>query len=177
MNSIRKNNRIKLIELLNPFWSSAIIFLFGIVMYGQETGTLPLTTKLTINDFAAPRVWWSSEQHSSFEIGYKISPSLFFEWRGNYDSYRLADVFKTPLLAKFYITNRFYMFSGIELEMERDKMQIDLPPPQLKYKNGFGYDVQRNFMLQFEHDLHFNKSIIGAYGTPSLFSLSGKYKF
>ena len=40
-----------------------------------------------------------------------------------------------------------------------------------------GYDVKQNFFLQVEHDLHFNKSIIGTYGTPSLFSLKGKYKF
>lgn len=177
MNSIKKNNCIKLIGVLKTFLVKAVIFLSGIVMYGQEIDILTPTSKLTIDDFAVPKVWWSSEQHANFIFSYEMSSSFFLELQGFYDSFLLADVFKMPITSKLYVLDKFYLFSGVEIESERDKMQLNLPPPQLKFKNGFGYDVQRNIMLQFEHDLHFNKSIIGAYGTPSLFSLSGKYKF
>ncbi|MEM6813033.1 MAG: hypothetical protein AAF600_01410 [Bacteroidota bacterium] len=138
---------------------------------------LPLKSRLTINDFAYPLAPNSSEQHSNFIVSYEGSQNFFLELQGFYDSYLLADVFRIPIRAKLYVSDKFYLFSGVEVESERDKLQIDLPPPQLKYKNGFGYDVKNSLMLEFEHDLHFNKSVHGVYGTPSLFSLKGKYRF
>jgi len=160
----------------------AFIFLMSIPLNAQEEepvadGLLLQESKLTVNDFAYPLIPYSSEQHSNFAVSYKVSSDFLIQLQGFYDSYLLADVFKLPITAKLYVFDRFYLFSGVEIESERDKMQINLPPPQLKYKNGFGYDVQNNFILEFEHDLHFNKSIHGAYGTPSLFSLKGKYRF
>ena len=143
----------------------------------KEKGQSILESKLTISDFSYPRVWWSTEQHSNFTFSYKVQSFFLVELKGRLDSYLIADVIKIPITTKWYATDKFYLFSGIELESERDKLQLNLPSPQLKYKNGFGYDVKNNFILQFEHNLHFNKSVIGAYGTPSLFSLKGKYKF
>jgi hypothetical protein len=133
--------------------------------------------QLTLHDFAYPIDLFSKEQHSNFVFRYKIKSKFSLELHGFYDTYLFANVFKTPIITKLYVTNKLYLFSGIELESESDKLQLNLPPPQLKFKNGMGYDVEKNFFIQFDHDLHFNKSAIGAYGTPSLFSLSGKYKF
>ncbi len=159
------------------FW-----LLFSIVINSQEQKEMetqfPVAfSGLTISDFAYPIVWWSSEQHANFKFSHRVNKNIFLEWQGEYDTYLIADVFKTPLLTKIYITDRLYLYTGIELEMERDKLQIDLPPPQFKFKNGWGYDIKSNFSLEVEHDLHFNKSVYGAYGTPSLLSLHGKFKF
>ncbi len=157
-------------------------FLFGFWMTAQNQETKPYSAsisepRLTISDFEYPRVWWSTEQYSSFIFSYKVRSKFLIELQGFYDSYLLADVFKMPLTTKLYLTDELYLFSGIELESERDKLQLNLPPPQLKYKNGFGYDIKSNFFIEIIHDLHFDKSIYGAYGAPNLFSLKGKYEF
>ncbi|WP_282081235.1 hypothetical protein [Aquimarina algiphila] len=169
-----------------PLTSRAVILMFFFLvvfwMYAQDqevkvSSKSIVESKLTINDFAYPEVWWSTEQHSNFKFSYKVKSKFLFELQGDYDSYLLADVFKTSLITKLYLTDELYLFSGIELESERDKLQLNLPPPQLKYKNGFGYDVKSNFFIEVIHDLHFDNSIYGVYGAPSFFSVKGKYKF
>lgn len=134
-------------------------------------------SNIVVEDFAYPINLLNREQHSNFKFSYLLMPKFSIEMQGFYDTYLVSDVFKLPITTKFYITDKVYLFSGLEIESESDKMLLDLPPPQFKIKNGMGYDVKQNFFLQVEHDLHFNKSIIGAYGTPSLISLKGKYKF
>ncbi|GAA4271171.1 hypothetical protein U6A24_04685 [Aquimarina gracilis] len=178
---MRNNHSRKLQEgrglIFNVFVLLSCIGLYGQEQNDVEEGSTSADSKLTITDFAYPRTWLSSEQHASFTMNYKIKPGLFFELQGDYDTYLLADVFRMPFVTKLYISDKLYLLSGIELEMERDKMQIDLPPPQLKFKNGWGYDIRSNFSLEVEYDLHFNKSIYGAYGTPSLLSVHGKFRF
>ena len=158
------------------------LILFGVHFYGQEKeiekdSTKIPKTKLTISDFSY-NTFGSWEQHSSFQIKYNIDPSLSLELHGNYDTYILADVFKVPLIAKKYVSKRLHLFSGIEMETQRGVLKSKLwAKPQLKSKNGMGYDLNKNFQLQVEHDLFFNKSKTGIYSFPELFSLKGKLKF
>lgn len=156
--------------------------LFGTYNYAQERdintdSTRVSKSKLTISDFAQAQPFWSFEQHSNFVIKYGINSRFSLELQGYYDTHIFADVFRIPIIAKVYLTKRMYLFSGIEIESEKDKFNLGLPPVQLKLKNGMGYDVNTNFQLQFVHDLHFNKSNVGIYGNPELFTFSGKIKF
>lgn len=159
-----------------------IVLFFIMKIQAQEervdtNGIVMSKSKLVIEDFAYPLNLVNREQHSNFKFSYQVKPKFFVEIQGFYDTYLVSDIFKMSITAKFYSTEKLYLFSGVEIESESDKMLLNLPPAQLKIKNGMGYDVKQNFFLQVEHDLHFNKSNIGAYGTPSLFYLSGKYKF
>lgn len=63
------------------------------------------------------------------------------------------------------------------LEAELDKHGFRPPPLRVKLINGFGYDIDQKFSLEAKHDVQFNRTNFGNYGTPNLFSLSGKYKF
>ncbi|WP_117885320.1 hypothetical protein [Aureibaculum luteum] len=183
---MKKENCLKSKMTRNPFMIRTVIlclvFLSVIRINAQQEGvsgnniSIP-ESKFTLHDFAYPIDLFNKEQHSNFVFRYKIKLKFIIELKGFYDTYLLADVFKTPITTKLYVTNKLYLFSGIELESESDKLQLNLQPPQLKFKNGMGYDIEKNLFIQFDHDLHFNKSAVGAYGTPSLFSLSGKYKF
>ena len=161
------------------------ILLFVVLLAGQikgqnlvgETDTDPKSKKgLFVEDFAYP-VFLDEEMHSSFTVGYEFDAKFLVELQGFYDTYRLSDVFGMNFRSRYYFSSKFYLFSGIGLEIERDKYGLRPPPPRIKTTNGFGYDVDNKFSLEAKHDLHFNKTNFGNYGTPNLFSISGKYKF
>lgn len=171
-----KNKYIKII--FQAWFILSSIHIYGQVQDINKDSTQISKSKLTISDFAHIRTFGTSEQHSNFTMKYNINPKFSFELQGSYDTYILADVFKVSFLPKKYFSKRLYLFSGVEIESERDKLSLNLsPPPQLKLKNGIGYDLNTNFQLQFEQELHFNKSKVGIYSNPRLFSLKGKVNF
>jgi len=131
---------------------------------------------LTIEGFSYP-LFLDNETHSNFTVAYEFDPTFLIELEGFYDTYRLYDIYESRLLLKKYLSNRFYFFTGLGTETELDKHGFKPPPTRIKTFNGFGYEVDEKFSLEAKHDLHFNKTNFGNYGTPNLFSLGGKYKF
>ena len=136
----------------------------------------PSTNRLFIEDFAYP-FFFDGEVHSNFVTSYVFDPEFLIQLQGFYDTYRLNDVFELRLRGKRYLLDNMYLFVGSGLEMEKDKHGLEPPPIRLKVINGFGYDFDDKFSMEASHNIHFNKTSFGNYGTPNLFSLSGKYKF
>lgn len=131
---------------------------------------------VTITAFSYP-TFLNNEMHSAFEVNYKLSEDFELELQGFYDTYRLADVFKAPLMIKWNLSDKLYLLSGSEIFIEQDKLRSRPPVLKVYMVNGMGYDINRNMMLEAKHDLHFNKSNFGVYSVPNLFSLTGKYRF
>lgn len=151
------------------------------LVYGQDRGLEHAIrntpgSNLTTEGFSYP-TFFDGETHSNFTATYEMDTNFLIELQGYYDTYLLANVFRVPVRAKWYVSDRLYLFSGLEMEVELDKYGLKPPPPRLKLINGMGYDVDKNFSIQATHDLQFNTSNFGNYATPNLFSLSGKYKF
>ena len=157
--------------------------LFVLCVFGQEkkisADSIEISkSKLSISDFAHIRPFGTFEQHSNFTIKYTINQELFLELGGNFDTYMLADVFKSSIIGRKYVSRKLNLFSGIEMEMQREVLNSNsLVSPQFRSKNGVGYDINNNFQLQIEHDLNFNKTNVGIYSFPELLSLKGKIKF
>ncbi len=131
---------------------------------------------ITITGFSYP-TFLNCEMRSTFEVNYKLSEDFELELQGFYDTYRLANVFKAPLIIKWKLSTKWNLFSGSELFIEQDKIRPRPPVLKVYMVNGMGYDINRNMTLEAKHDLHFNKSNFGGYSVPNLFSLTGRYRF
>lgn len=167
---------------MNSISHSGLLFFSILQLYAQDFSGKNVdvddgnTNSLHIEDFSYP-VFFDGEVHSNFTVAYEFDTEFLIELQGFYDTYRLNDVFDLSLRSKYYLSNKLYFFSGIGLEKERDKHGFRPPPLRVKLINGFGYDIDQKFSLEAKQNLHFNKTNFGNYGTPNLFSLSGKYKF
>ncbi|WP_109300932.1 hypothetical protein [Aquimarina sp. AU474] len=173
MLELNKNGGSKVLSIL------FLVFFINYSMYCQEE----------VNDNEDPKVSTSGAsyvdklnpgQHAVFTINYRVSSNLFFETRGDLKVYGLVEVFKTSLLAKRYVSDKFYFLSGGEVELTRDfsGRGVQQFSPQLKLLNGFGYDINSHFTIEALHDLNFSEnSNLGPFANPNMFSVKGKFKF
>ncbi len=121
------------------------------------------------------------EKHSKFTISYKVSSNLFLEIRGQYDVYPIGNVFKSALLAKRYVFDHIYLFSGGEIEWTNVVYTNQLPipniPTQYRVINGLGYDVNPYFSIEAQKDFDINATNLSPLSNPDAFSIKGKLKF
>ncbi|CAM3316089.1 hypothetical protein [Zobellia roscoffensis] len=134
------------------------------------------TSKLSIEAFSYP-VFMDNEMHSQFTLGYKLDEKFAVELQNFYDTYRTFDVQRVELKLKKYFSDKLYFVNGVAMERELDKHGFDAAKPRYIMTNGVGYDINKNVMMEVNHDLNFNTSNIGTYGMPSLFSVKSKIKF
>ncbi|WP_101449023.1 hypothetical protein [Aquimarina sp. MAR_2010_214] len=158
------------------------VFLSGKQIYAQEketdtNGVVDKKSKLAIGGFSYSGLS-SREQHAYFTINYEVNSNLFIELQGYNDTYLSADVFKMPIRGKLHLTNKFHLFSGLEIELTRNvNHDIIKVPLQTKFIYGMGYDFDTNFSLEVNHNLNFGTSEFGYYGTPNLLYVRGRYRF
>lgn len=163
-----------------------LFFFMGlVVMYSQEPKPDPLGLmkqgNLNIEGFSYP-LFFSNEEHSSFLINYDLSEELDVLLEGFHDTYIVSNRFRTALLGRYYLTEKLYLLSGMELEREAKKDGRTPLAPRIGVISGAGYEVQENFFLEARANIQFNDSKMGSFGeplipTPALYSLGGKFKF
>jgi len=134
------------------------------------------TSNFYTDSFAYP-VFMDNEMHSQYTIGYKLDDKFMVELKNFYDTYRTFDVHRIELKLKKYVGDKLYFVNGVAMERELDKHGFKAAKPRYIMTNGVGYDLNKNVMMEVNHDLNFNKSNIGTYGMPSLFSVKSKIKF
>ncbi len=166
---------------MKPILITLFVLSFVGRFYAQEekldaNGSTDQDSKLKIESFSYP-TFLNGEVHSSFLIDYKLYEELSLRLQGFYDTYRVANVFKAPLMVKGNLSDKLYLFSGSEIYVEQNKLGSQPPVLKVYMVNGMGYDINKNMTLEAKHDLHFNKSNFGNYSVPNLFSLTGKYRF
>ncbi|MFP2994739.1 hypothetical protein ABN763_02465 [Spongiivirga sp. MCCC 1A20706] len=163
-----------------------ILFAPGLI-YGQvdskkESSASPV--KVIATSYAKTAI--VGEQHASFSVNKYLGKGLYFETRGQYDTYLTSNIFKTSFTFKKYFGEKIYLFSGYELEMEQMKSDPAIGADVFEFTqifrgkitNGIGYDnLNRNINIEFKHDLNFSKNNLGSFGTPNMLSLKGTYKF
>ncbi|WP_438423577.1 hypothetical protein [Aquimarina macrocephali] len=160
------------------------VFLSGKQIYAQEketdaNGVVDKKSKLVIGGFSYSGLS-SREQHAYFTINYEVNSNLFIELQGYNDTYLSADVFKMPIRGKLHLTNKFRLFSGLEIELTRNADVHDIikvPLLRTRFMYGMGYDFDANFSLEVNHNLDFGTSEFGYYGTPNLLYVRGRYRF
>ncbi|MDY8136093.1 hypothetical protein [Aquimarina sp. 2201CG5-10] len=153
------------------------LFLFCICFLNIHVNGQEKESKLTINGFSYSDPS-ESDQHKYFIVSYQADSNLFAEIHGYYDTYVVIDVFKVPVMAKKYISNKWYVFSGFETEFIIDKKTSTISEPIFKLINGAGYEFNSNFSMEVKQDYNFNVSKeYGNFTNPGLFSLKAKYKF
>ncbi len=140
--------------------------------FGQSTETSDFYTE----SFAYP-IFMDNEMHSQFTIGYKLDDDFLIELQNYYDTYRSFDVQRVELKVKNYLSDKLYLVNGVAMERELDKHGANAAKPRYIMTNGVGYDINKNVMMEVNHDLNFNSSNIGSYGMPSLLSVKSKIKF
>jgi len=155
--------------------------LFFSILSAQEIETeKPMSSiqdnRLIIDAFAYPDLMFG-ERHAWFSVNYKLSPKFWIELQGFYDTYILSDVFRVPLRAKYYITDKFYIFSGVEAEMERNTYSLDGVPIKMRATSGAGYEFTKNLLIEASYNLQFGQGPLGNYGTPDMLNLTGRYRF
>jgi len=113
-----------LISIENPYvMKKGSLIIFFICAWGYSQVENPSDSigsgnlGLDITTFAYP-MFLDKEQHSYFLINYKISEKLEADLQGFYDMYMLSNRFRTSLILKRYLTEKFYVFSGIEVKSQ-----------------------------------------------------------
>ncbi|MFK7812197.1 MAG: hypothetical protein AB8B59_06860 [Maribacter sp.] len=125
----------------------------------------------------------TGKEHSYFHITYQLNPKLFAELQVFYDSYTFSNRLRAELQLKRYLTQKLFVFSGLQIEAETMVMPGNrILPPRIGAKAGVGYDVNDNFLLEVKSNFQLNKSLIGVFGErqirmPAVYTVSSKYKF
>ena len=122
------------------------------------------------------------EEHSSFLVSYLNSERLQIDLEGFYDTYMLANRFKTYVAAKYYLNDALYLFSGLDMEMDIDKYGGKPSAPRVGVVGGMGYEVNEQWMIEARSNIQSNTSKTGLFGesqraTPAVFTFGSKFKF
>lgn len=162
------------------------LFLFSVVMVSGQVEELPDTPpkanlNLDITSFSYP-TFFNGEIHAYFLMDYRISETLEAELQGFYDTYLLSNRFRTSLVFKRFITEKLYVFAGIEAEFAENKVLRPPSIPRVGAVTGLGYDLNKNFLMEVKYNYQLNNSPMGAYGEPfvpmpRIYTISGKFKF
>lgn len=151
------------------------------ILTGQELIEKPPLTPAGISNWEYDGFSYADfgtgEQHSYFSLMYKMSPSLYSELQGFYDTYRASDVFDVSLRVRWYPTEKVYLFSGLGVQTQRAKVGKGLPIIPVRMLNGVGYEPNKNISIEAVHDLNFNQNSSGLNASSNLFTLKGKYRF
>lgn len=166
------------------FFRCSVFIMWLLASNAQETSPYSINngSRLHLEDFSYPQ-FMNGEVHASFLLNYRLTNKSLVEMQGFYDTYLLADRFRTSLVFKHYLTQNLSVFSGLELELERIKMPqwMEIRPPRLGAIGGLGYDVNSGFSLEAKSNIGINRTSMGAYGysapMPKVFTLAGKIKF
>ena len=154
-----------------------LCLLFGLIVLGQETNVdnTPIPP-ISISSIGYQN-FYNDEQHSQFLMDWRVNEKNSLMINGYYDTNLLGDVFKTQLLFKREIVEKFYIFSGVEMGMERTI--IGGAASRLNYKviNGIGYQIQDNFMIEAISESILGTQNFGGYGAGTLLKVQAKYKF
>lgn len=141
----------------------------------------------TLDAHGYPTSIWG-EEHASFEVNYRLSPKFVAQLQGFYDEYACglcSDRFRTFAGLKWYVSNRVYLISGMDIEAEvgvHGRQARDMRKPRVAFIGGLGYDVRENLLLEAKGNFQLNNSKIGAFGEPQirmpkLYTVGGKLKF
>lgn len=148
----------------------------------QPLPSVDQRTRLNITGFSYP-IFLNEEEHKSFLVRYNLSKSLKLDLQGFYDTYRMTNRIRRNLVGKWYVSDRLYLFSGIEVESEVNKYQeLGVTPPRVGFISGVGYEIRDNFMIEAKSNIQLNSSPMGAYGEYLIpirqaYTLGGKFKF
>ncbi|WP_291868866.1 hypothetical protein [Maribacter sp.] len=140
----------------------------------QQNETIP--KKVSLHSWSYPSLS-NGDTHSYFDLDYKLDSQLQLELRGFYDTYMLANVSKFNFRLKKYVSNKFYIFSGLGLEIEQAKYGLKSPKAIFNYSYGVGVDVNESIFIEARQQMQINKEVHGNYTLPKVFTLTGKYKF
>ena len=78
--------------------------------------------RLSISGNSYP-IFLNGEEHSSFMVNYGVSRQTQLELQAFYDTYLMSKRFRTSLVDKLYLSDKQYLFSGLDLEMRLVSMK------------------------------------------------------
>ncbi len=164
----------------------SIIFLCTSAIKGQTVEKSSTTSPssligLSISGHAYP-TFFNGENHQSFMVQYGVSKVTQIELQGFYDTYLLSERFRTNMVGKVYLTNKLYLFLGMEVEAETGNYGNVPTPYRLGFVAGTGYDFNENFMIEVKSNVQLNNSRIGVFGEsliemPAVYTIGSKFKF
>jgi len=125
----------------------------------------------------------TAQQHSYFSITYDLKPGLHTQLRVFYDTYQISNRVRAEFLLKKYVTDKLYIFSGLQIEGETQVLKGQrFLPPRLGAVGGVGYDVKENITLEAMGNFQLNDSPAGVFGErmirmPQVYTLASKIRF
>ncbi|TVZ15016.1 hypothetical protein [Maribacter sp. MAR_2009_72] len=123
----------------------------------------------------------NNDVHKSFMVLYGLN-GIQLELQGFYDTYMYTERFRSSIIGKGYINEKFYLLSGMDVEVATERRELLNAPYRLGFVAGAGYDVDKNFMIEVKSNVQLNKSNIGMFGEsqiemPSVYTVGSKWKF
>jgi len=107
---------------------------------------------------------FSREFHGNFEVNYRVNSNLFFQVQGYRNKYIAQDVFGGSFFAKQYITKRFYVYSGLSVELTggfAPEGASSIILSQFNTAQGMGYDVNDNFSIHLQNTINLKQNFGG----------------
>lgn len=143
-----------------------VLLSFGISAQ-QSPAETPPPERLTLDTFSYPD-FFAGERHAMFVLNYKVSDTYHTELQTFYDTYLTSNRTRTGLRFKKYLSPKFYVYSGGEIEIAQDKLgSPGCATPRTGVLGGAGYHVKENFVIEAGINAAVNVSSTGAFGEPA----------
>ncbi|MEM6895169.1 MAG: hypothetical protein AAF554_15850 [Bacteroidota bacterium] len=144
-----------------------VLLSFGISAQ-QSPAETPPPERLTLDTFSYPD-FFAGERHAMFALNYKISDTFHTELQTFYDTYLTSNRTRTGLRFKKYLSPKFYIYSGSEIEIVQDKLgSPGCGTPRTGILGGMGYQLKENFFVEAGFNSAINVSTNGTLGESEL---------
>jgi len=114
--------------------------------------------------------------HKNFTLNYKISSNVFLEIHGYRHKSLAADVFGGHFISRVYVTNRLFMYTGVQSEYSAAESGLK-SMSYLESLNGIGYDFTDNFSMRVDKGFGLSKVVPKGYSNPNSFNIRSKFRF
>lgn len=118
-----------------------------------------------------------------FALNYEISDTFHTQLQTFYDTYLTSNRTRVGLRFKKYLSPRFYVYSGGEIEIAQDKLgSPGCGTPRAGILGGVGYHLKENFVVEAGFNSAINSSSYGAFGEseiamPLMSTVTGRFRF
>ncbi|WP_394749737.1 hypothetical protein [Spongiimicrobium salis] len=160
-------------------WNCFLVFLLSCTAFYGQYNDKNLGKASRIQEFPLGQGFFDRVGNSIYlsEVLYeiKLTDRFNIQLQGQYEQLNvLRGITSFPVLAKFYVSDKFYVLGGPSLNIDLDRRILT----SLDFKSGFGYDVKENIFLEAQFNTRistFNRAL--DIGSGSIFNIRSGFKF
>lgn len=166
--------------MLKQILTGCIFYSFMGFSQENEVSTLDsnfLFNKVSLRDFG----YYGNtiqEQHSNFRLDWSLNQKNSLLIIGNYDTNATGDLFKSQLLFKRNLSPNLYLFSGVEMNTERNLLGNNINSnSSYQIINGIGYQSKQKLFIELFNEIRVGNTNLITDDRGNYIKIRSLYKF